>query len=274
MMIFAGVDGTGPRNNALYSAEFRYSFVQRMARSWGEKGPWQYQRGPSDLGLNTKDLADAAAGFVEKARNDYVARFPRERHPKVGVFLAGYSRGGAAVIDACWSLQTLGINVDCLVLCDAVQRTVGYMSTTIPSNVRVCYHAVRDPHTFSRNWFGNCGRQVESSGTLYRERSFFCTHGGVGGVPWLTAGESGAIEEDGSFMDASPFRRIMLPGQSEHGNSGRTSITPTVDHLVSEQTWTWISGGLQEEVRKWSAAHEFAPSHRPRPVPGIGDAGI
>lgn len=273
MLIFAGVDGTGTHVNAIYSLEFANSIVQRLYRSWRGVGPAQYQRGPTNLGFSTSDLARTAAKFVETQWNQEWARNPRYTGaPRISVFLAGYSRGGAAIIETCHHLKDLGIEVQCLVLCDAVERTLGYNWTTIPSNVRLCFHAVRDPYTFSRRWMGNCGRQIENRQiTDYRERMFHCTHGGVGGTPWFKPGASGSIEEDFAFADGETLRyashmvKKYLPGTYDDylGNSGKTNITPELDYLVSEQVWNWANTAFRDTLRRLSANLGTIGSSRP-----------
>src|SRR5690606_15633874 len=134
----------------------------------------QYQRGPSDSGIETSSLARAASEFVKRHHREATRTTAEAR---ISVFLAGYSRGAAAVIEAAHQLRDANIDIECLLLCDAVERTVGNNFTTIPGNVVRCFHAVRDPMAMSRRWMGNCGRTLDDPGaTRYIERIFHCTH--------------------------------------------------------------------------------------------------
>lgn len=159
---------------------------------------------------------------------------------KLGVFLAGYSRGAAGVIEAAWRLKADGVQVHCLLLYDAVDRSATISKTTIPSNVLYCYHAIRDPATYSRSLFGNCGRKATSS-TTYVEKMFFCTHGGMGGLPWTTSNASGSIKEKHDI--SMPFS----------GHSGATNVTPAVDRLVSAKVEQWMNNNFNLAIRAWAS---------------------
>ena len=232
MLIFAGIDGTGVWNDADYAKEFKNSFVNRISRqpAWG--GLSHYVRGPSNDGISTIFKAGGAADFVERCYRSHMAK-PEAVRP--GVFLSGYSRGGAAAISAAWTLQEKGIPVDCLLLFDAVDRTVTISQTAIPPNVSDCYHAVRDPATMSRHWFSNCGRTATKA-TNYVERVFFCTHGGIGGLPYAKGDAAGAIDEDVDLSFTS------------FAHSGATNVTPAVDNAVAAQVWQWMFGCLGREI--------------------------
>jgi hypothetical protein len=68
--------------------------------------------------------------------------------------------------------------VDFLGLFDAVDRVWGPDGAVI-RNVRLTYHALRDPEIGSRPTFGNAGR---ASASRYIERHFRTSHGGIGGA--------------------------------------------------------------------------------------------
>ncbi|MEP4978228.1 hypothetical protein [Ascidiaceihabitans sp.] len=179
MTFFFGIDGTGEANEYDYSRTFENSFVRQLSRlpNWAYKG---YYRGPTGSGSETGLLAEKAANFCKIA-------FEQSSGP-ARIFLSGYSRGGAAAIEAANILQTHGVNVHSLLLFDAVQRTGTVSAQKIPSNVKIANHAMRSPESGSRIAFGNCGKLLEdySKTLLFSENSFRCTHGGMGGVPWTT----------------------------------------------------------------------------------------
>jgi len=249
MMIFAGVDGTGPRDPIVYANEFAKSHVKTIFNNWSSPVRF-YIRGPNDEGLTTKQRGDAAATFVKTHYQQSVGP-----NTKVFVYLAGYSRGGAAVIDACWTLNGLNIPVAGLFLFDAVDRTNTINSAdSIPKNVAACYHAIRDPYAFSRNWFSNCGRTA-SKATAYSEKTFFATHGALGGCPWKKGGANGAIVESNAWVDSldawvNPFSSRKVTGS----NSGETALTPALDAAQSQKVWNWMSGHMTSEIRQANLA--------------------
>ncbi len=240
IIIMSGIDGTGPADSIEYARDFKFSNVNRLVRGW-QSGPSNYQRGPTDAGLQTKSLADNAASFV----HHFHIALARQR---MGVFLTGYSRGAAAVIDACWTLHRWGVNVDCLLLFDAVDRTHKLCADVdvIPPNVRACYHAVRDPAAVSRAWMGNCGRRHHRRKTAYYEQTFHCTHGGVGGVPWYTGGPTGAIEEEFGFRHPVYDPTVTT-----------TSVTPLMDRMMAQRVRAWAENALHKEL-----SHCLAQSRR------------
>ena len=245
MIIFAGIDGTGPLSDVEYAKEFRTSFVNKLYQrhAWNAK---YYQRGPSGDGFSTGTRAlfmanfvrtryyvgtnDAFAGYLRQNPEQRIPDNPRTHSERPAVFLCGYSRGGAAAIQAAWHLHEHKIQVDCLILYDAVDRTNTITQTSIPPNVSSCYHAIRNPATMSRPGFGNCGR-TSTPATNYVERTFFCTHGGVGGLPWEASNAAGAIDE--TF-------------------GGTTNVTPTTDKLVSQKVFEWMTGHVNSEIRKYT----------------------
>ncbi len=227
MIAFAGIDGTGPLSNSTYARDFKDSHVNKLYQMW----PWPelafYSRGPSLLGLETGVLAQMAYGWV---KNLY------EKKKAKGIFLAGYSRGGAAVIEAAkylhgfiWNTQVNG-----LILFDAVDRSteVGGLifDTPICSNVELCIHAMRDAKAKSRESFDNCGQRIsDANRTLVLKKKFVCTHGGVGGTPW-TGGKPDEIIDEG-------------------GVDGKTTITYEQDKIVSKEVWKWVKPKVDAAIK-------------------------
>lgn len=232
MLIFAAIDGTGVFSDKDYAKEFKNSFVNRFSRKAVWAGNSYYQRGPSNDGFSTASKANYAAKYV-RDRVDIQMKIAGSVQP--GVFLSGYSRGAAAAISAAQTLGNAKIRVDCLLLFDAVDRSLTVGRLSIPPNVSTCYHAVRDPVTGSRDSFDNCGR-TWTKPTSYVERLFHCTHGGIGGLPYATGGATGAIKE--------PV-------------GSTTNVTPDMDQAISAKVWMWMDHNFimamriyQDRVRK------------------------
>ena len=202
--IFAGVDGTGDANNDVYANVFRNSHVQELSRLPWRSKPF-YQRGPTLSGRQTKQIAEEAASSVELMWKNAIARneFPR-------VFLAGYSRGGAAMIHAAGTLKRMGINVACLALFDAVELTWTVEAESITSNVQMCRHAIRKKATLSRKEFGNCGLRCDDGSMTKFDlppREFFCTHGAMGGTPWQRTDPQTRLNDDGYIVEPRSVRK-------------------------------------------------------------------
>lgn len=210
-MIF-GVDGTGPLDDEEYRAGMSQSFVSRICAE-GNGSVRQYWRGPDPIDM----LKGPSPQFVANTIRWAVAPgwipplfpgvgFPQPLPPDPGssepIFLIGYSRGGATVIDTAVILKKHGIPVEAMFLFDAVTRSAWLSGAVIPSNVKVCYHAMRDPDARSRRSFGNSKAQPEA-GVIYEKKIAFTTHAGMGGVPW---GESGIIRPA-----ATPYWSSDLP---------------------------------------------------------------
>src|ERR1044072_5962603 len=116
------------------------------------------------------------------------------------VFLAGYSRGGAAVIEVAKWLKAENVPVECLLLLDPVDRTgqVGmpWQNTPIVDTVKTVIYAQRSSWADSRESFGNCGMtRQDPTKTVRHFDTFFATHGGIGGVPWTEPKGGGFINE-------------------------------------------------------------------------------
>lgn len=218
-MIF-GVDGTGPFSDADYASSMARSFVSQLCAP-STAHVKMYWRGPDALDLFKGPSPQLVADTIRNAvapgwrppPNPGLpglgfppAVFPSGPAPGGGpippVFLTGYSRGGATVIDAAVILKKYGIPVEAMFLFDAVTRSAWLSGAVIPSNVKVCYHAMRDPDARSRRSFGNSKAQPEA-GVIYEKKIAFTTHAGMGGVPW---GENGIIRPA-----ATPYWSSDLP---------------------------------------------------------------
>ncbi len=174
------VDGTGPLYDAEYAATMEGSFCLQIADQLSKHA--DYQRGPSNLGSECKMFSDWAVGRL---------RLGQQRRQRL--FLAGYSRGGAIVIDAA---RQFGGDIEALFLFDAVDKTTTIDAYQSQCNVRYVYHVLRDrtiadpflslDQKYSRSWFQNCGLRDQWPGrtTYWQHRVAGASHAAVGGVPW------------------------------------------------------------------------------------------
>jgi hypothetical protein len=143
MDAIAVVDGTGRWWNSDYEKDMANSFCSKICRSF--RGRKEYKRGPSDEGYYFNDKAAHAALYLTRARAEGASR----------LFLAGYSRGAAIVLEAAEMLGMRGIQVDGLFLFDPVVRRPSRSSVcvkSIPVNVRFSRTASRslDPEIVDR----------------------------------------------------------------------------------------------------------------------------
>ncbi|MFN0114446.1 MAG: hypothetical protein ACKVPY_07205 [Paracoccaceae bacterium] len=247
MDIFGGVDGTGTDDDKKYAVEFANSHVNTLFKQWTTPHRF-YDRGPALVGAETGDKARMLAMAMKASWQIAGTRAGLARTPN-RLFIAGYSRGAAAAVEACHMLKDAGIPVHCLMLFDAVERTNTVSRTTVPGNVRHCFHARRDPSAASRQSFSNCSTRAEP-GVKYSEKFFFCTHGGVGGCPWSKAAEGGVVSEwDGGWalaahlLDTAFRMHTGIPVSPVRGLQN-TRVTPAQDKTGSRASWDWMHGNL------------------------------
>lgn len=226
MPILAGIDGTGADfvpgsgRDARYDTAFADSFVRRICARGGSLS--LYRRGPVGGGGGMVDAVNAAVQHV--VRN-------RATSPAETVLLTGYSRGAAGVVAAAAQLRSLNIPVRAMMLFDCVDRHIFIDAETIPSNVEFVHHVMRDPLASSRESFGNDGTRWTPP-TVYSSKHYMCTHGGMGGTPWIAA--TGQNPND--MID-------------EGGTDGRTRISYRQD--------AWVSGKIWTEIQDFLATHRF-----------------
>jgi len=131
--MFYIVDGTGSNNEAEYRKEMANGFCRQLESETGGR----YWRGPTLPGSETVDIAKKVVDAV----NDRLCSAAGKQDPRI--FLAGHSRGGAAVIFAAHDLKKMGVKVEAMFLFDAVNRIFDNLrNSDIPDNVKECYHAI------------------------------------------------------------------------------------------------------------------------------------
>lgn len=235
------VDGSGPFRDAEYAAAMSGSFVRRIWSTSGLPGNRLYYRGP-DAGGNISNMARPATILH------------RDILPLVGggdkdIYLCGYSRGAAIVINVAAILDDLGHRVKAMFLFDAVDRSfeIGRCDE-IPKNVAVAYHAMRDRSTGSRTSFGHCGTRAVAPAKLHAKH-FFTTHAGIGGTPW---GKSGILDQSLAHqiefaISTETQRRAMLAKYKvvEGFWGSETNVTPEREEFGMQQVRAWMWGHLR-----------------------------
>ncbi|MBG6147824.1 hypothetical protein IWQ51_005979 [Labrenzia sp. EL_142] len=140
------IDGTGPYDDQQYARDFENSFLHQIHKKLGATKS-VYFSGPGTLGMTTRSRAN-------KGYDSLVAR--RAQNRKCRLFIAGYSRGGAAAMelakicaygkmdgDGQQSVHEV-VPIEALFLLDPVSKDVFCPGGGIPNNVRTSYVMYRD----------------------------------------------------------------------------------------------------------------------------------
>jgi hypothetical protein len=245
MDIFYGIDGTGPDDNGEYKSAFATSHVRKFWQNWHSPAAG-YIRGPSTFGTETGSRVSEGVRWTTQKYHEFeklCAASDTYGNTKPRIFLSGYSRGGAAIISMAHKLKAKGIPVHAMLIFDAVDRSGLTDTDVIPDNVKMAFHALRDPAAGSRESFGNTGRK-HKPGVAYEEKFFFCTHGGVGGTPWTKNGDSGKIEEMSTGAKVGAFIVGGIAGKMLADKHDFTNVTVAQDKQGSDASWAWMSKNL------------------------------
>ena len=140
-IIFGGIDGTSPEwNDRAYDGIFANSFVRVLHNGWTH-GPPHYERGPT---VADEKPANWTFGSAWRTYQHVESNW---KPGESAVFLAGYSRGGAAVIEVAKWLKSRYIPVECLILFDPVDQTpqlgTPWQNTRIVDTVKTVIYAKR-----------------------------------------------------------------------------------------------------------------------------------
>ena len=231
MPIVAGIDGTGPNDDAEYREAFEPdrvkgklgSFVYRLCKREGR----YYRRGPNAVGWGLSSAVDDGVAFVVNKRRIF---------PNEPILLTGYSRGAAGAVVMAKELKKKGIQVRALLLFDCVDRQINMDASVIPNNVGFVQHVIRNPAARSRMTFGNDGLSYYPPTVFPVATMFMCTHGGMGGTPWdIPAGKNSHdfVDEGTAEALASPVR--FGPFWNYH-----TNVTYEQDKTVSARVWQFV----------------------------------
>jgi hypothetical protein len=245
MDLFLGIDGSGPGDDKEYTTAFSDSFVKRL---WG-RGYFNkagYERGPGMMGSETRALVNTGRAWVTDAIDD----LNRHKTP-YRLFLSGYSRGGAAVTEIAFELKGRGIKVHGMFLFDAVDQSALTNADVVPSNVKYCYHAMRNPAAGSREFFGNCATSA-AGGVVFDKQTFWCTHGAMGGTPWAKGNKAGGAkieemsnsEKIGAMIGAGAIPIIGGVAQRAVHQNDYTNVTYDQEAAAGPNIWKWMTDRL------------------------------
>ncbi len=224
MAILVGIDGTGGdftpggARNQRYDVAFAHSFVRRLCAPNSVNR--RYFRGPVALGGGLLDAISEGVEFI-------VGR--RKAGDSGPILLTGYSRGAAGAVAIAKKLQRKNLNVSAMLLFDCVDRHLFIDAEVIPNNVENVFHVVRSDASGSRESFGHEGLRFRPPTHYPAAYAFMCTHGGMGGTPWIPA--PGVSVDD--IID-------------EGGVDGKTNITYAQDARVSGEIWSFVQPFIQK----------------------------
>lgn len=269
MRIFCGIDGTSnldvtPSHISCFnydlSSQSPSRFIKRISGFGFEK--FLYFPGTPHVFYDTK-----SKDIVAQALRWILFNVEKSKKSPAKIYLAGFSRGGAAAIVICHKLKELNIPVSGLYLFDAVDRFSSLSDQRcriVPSNVLTAFHAIRCRSSRSRLSFGNCGLSAEDMPT-YKPVPFKTTHGGVGG--WLNGENrvmSGTGSEDYLNLIATNTARLtfgpaagLLAGAAlsniirddgvihEKGEPLPTTLSPEQEAKGSAQVWKYMYECIQ-----------------------------
>jgi len=141
------VDGSGCFDDGDYAVSMAGSHCWTIY--FLNKGNARYWRGPSTGDVLRRTSNIAAEVFQDIMSNEFPPALlapGASQKPNTPIYLAGHSRGGAAVVMVAQMLEKQGIPVAAMFLFDAVDRTTNWLGDveTVPGNVETCCHAVRN----------------------------------------------------------------------------------------------------------------------------------
>ena len=251
MAVIVGIDGTGSAfipgegRDREYDVSFANSFVRRICNNAGTRA--RYFRGPVALGGGLPEAIDGGFQFIMQRRgyrrpstaSAFLADgFGLSRPGSIAsaaaaggeeILLTGYSRGAAGAIALAKRLKDVSVPVRALLLFDCVDRHLAIDADVIPNNVGYVMHVIRDPQSGSRESFDNDGMRYTPPTVFPNAYSFMCTHGGMGGCPWIP-----------------PPGVATTTLIDEGGTDGITTISYAQDALVSQQVWGHVQPFMRE----------------------------
>ncbi len=173
------------------------SFVHKIFEKWPHSKTRFYIPGPDPMAPAT---VEAAAQIAASQAVVYAKAFKAK-----GIFIVGYSLGGASAIRAARKLKDMGMQVDCLALFDAIDPH--FMAKTVPDNIVHGMHGYRSRDSDSRplwpkaGWFGRIKRfEVK------------ITHWGASGV-LITQGLAGQMPQGSKPSDLVTEDDIVIKGR-------------------------------------------------------------
>lgn len=228
------IDGTGVDHDATYEKIMKNGFCKRIEFEYNGR----YMRGPTLTGRNTFDIANSMLEFIKF--DIFVAK--KESKPVQPIFLAGHSRGGAAVIRIAEMLKEIKIEVEAMFLFDAVDRIVSLTQGTsdVPSNVKKCYHALRDQGYANRKY----AEQLAAAKKAEIDSVFF----GSGNYQQLQNQRKQIEMRDKLFRFAMRTEFISLSNEKEDGPTersipfGNTGLKP--DNIVEKAYFEATHGAM------------------------------
>lgn len=245
-----GIEGTGSQGWG--NDDLMRTFVRRVLHQTTLR-PASYFIGPNDRGSDGLTIATAAKHAVESGR-----------HNKPVVML-GYSRGAAYCMWIAEQLQASGVTIDLLFMFDSVARQREFtIPDKVPSNVKVCYHAIRDPRAGSRYFFQNVGLTAENPrATRFTKKYFFGSHGALGGVSWDAAKDEYGGTVGNATFTVDDRQHLNIPSQPVTNRAQDDACANDV------ALWAWDILERERIVPSAKNALNTAPAFSGSQKPGV-----
>ena len=133
------------------------------------------------------------------------------------------------------------VNVDAMLLFDCVNRDLATDTDTIPANVGYVLHVMRSDAARSRVSFGHSGTERSPGSRTDNKpwkRDFYCTHGAMGGTPWLPPIINGQRAKLTDYISEGPGAWIK--------NEPTSRVTYEQDASGAEQVQSFIKPFMRE----------------------------
>lgn len=259
------------------------SFVRKILHQSRDPNKY-YFIGPNNEGSDGRKICDAAYDKAYEA--------PKSEP----LILVGYSRGAAYCMKLAEWVAKYERRVDFLVMFDSVARNDYNQSRvasryasmkgwdpvqipmTVPPNVAICLHAVRDPYAGSRAGFGNVGLAAQDPGrtALFIRQDFFCSHGAMGGTPYDAVNEEGTTDHfghtaQGLGANSNWMLNNTMPSDPRYANAPKHPVTNAAQDKAGSAAvgiWMWDLLRRFKIVPTQAEFHKSAPAFSGSQRPG------
>ncbi len=241
-----GIEGTGSQDWG--NEDLNRTFVRRILHQTHLR-PASYFIGPNAQGSDGAEIMDKAETTLKNGAHNGP------------IVLVGYSRGAAYCMEIARRFKK---PVDVLVMFDAVARQSDVdLPETVPSNVKRCFHAIRDPRAGSRYFFQNVGLAPESPTTHFERKMFFGSHGAVGGTSYNAAEDESGNSVGNAVATVDDRQLLNIPRQPVTNKQQDDKCAYDV------ATWMWPFLSRWGVLQGTPHPYDFAPDFKGSRVAGM-----
>lgn len=216
MVVLIAIEGA--TGDATKDPAWHGTYVHSIYKNWPHRDLARYIAGPDPMVPSTIETTAQLAHVYA------VSLF--KLHKAKGVFIIGYSLGGASAVKTAHKLEADGIQVDCLALFDGVDPFAD--AVTVPGNVVTGIHGLRSWNSLSRPYWPKAAR----FGNI-QEFVLKITHWGASGV-LLTQGIPPGVSPQDTVTENDPFT----------GQSYNTACTWGSDLVAAGSLWAIMRANI------------------------------